>query len=516
MRPPFLLTILDMENRRESMLYLLNSFKIEPEFISNSYVYEIIESLNYLTPSAKLALKAKLTPLRDEIDSFTKNGSRYSLRFLAKNNNLTREDILFLLDRAIELKESAIIIALIESWPDHLIEFLSREDLFEVVSLRRNHPFHRALVESISSPQFREIERLDNLVSSKPILEPLFKEVYVELLNLHTSGALEFDALKAEALAKVLSSRSAHYLGIASEISMSFYSRIKNIHPSQGNPVFLFKVLGLNLGVMRKNPEPKYLEHNCQPELHYKLLSYTSLTEEHLYDSQSFATLIKEYELKGIENVVNFLRVESSLTDELIVHSSYIRRSLVNNLDLIAKLPILSSFINSNLDRREIISKLEELVLLEKYLTGPQAFDLLLSNYNELNPSFTAKLLILSLKEESSARRALEFMLALNSESLSSVVGSIVASSELTSNLSSRVLHELFQDSALTPDLLKLLPFIPLRDMEMSSISLPARRFIAQELVNANFSERNYETFLRLLPTWDGSIDELSRVSVLI
>lgn len=505
---------LNHEKRPEVLLSLLNSFKVDTTLLNNKKILELIKDLPYLSKANQIALLAKFTDKRVIIEDLLENGSRHTLRFLAKNRNLNRHDTQVLINKAINLKESSILISLVESWPEFLLEILRDSRIYPIVSFRKGHPFQRAIYSSLSSPEFQTLEDLEHTISALPEpLGSLVAEQCIEVFSSYVSGLLEFDIKKTEYLAKIITSNQRFSLSPRLETSLSFYSRVRNAHPSQGNPYHVFKALGLNLGVYKELAGYRPIIDVCQPNLHYKLPGYVSESEESVNDAHAFSVVIKKFEEKSIKDVINFLTIESSLIDELIAHSSFIRKELLDNIELIKNSTILSSLINSEIDRSLLLSKFEKMGDLSAFITGQQALNLFLNFDQSLSDSLLNRLLLVALGDESSARRAVEFIVSLPESRLEKLIIEILTTPNLERYLRSKVFNELFQDSALSEHLMPLLPFVPLKEINQDALSTRATEYIARRYCNSNPTYKNYEIFLRILPDWEGSIEQLAEVS---
>ena len=79
--------------------------------------------------------------------------------------------------------------------------------------------------------------------------------------------------------------------------------------------------------------------------------------------------------------------------------------------------------------------------------------------------------------------------------------------------LSSNIFNEILYDSYTPEYLTSLQRYIPLNETDISQLSSQATTNFAKIIIEENLSLDGYEIILKLLPTWEDSLDELIKVS---
>lgn len=484
------------------LTHLLNLYKLSIDSISNPKVYSIIESLNYLTSSAKHNLGTKLTSSREIIEQVILSENRTTLRYLASNPNLTNIDIENILQKAIKLKESAVIIALLNNSNLPVLEILKEEKIYTFISNRKEQPPVQALVNFILRASLRELNALYSLEPAE--LNTILGHASLQALNKVLKGE---ESISLESLLFLAKQNKF----IANSASLDISPSLIKILTNSQLPVAreITSTLYLNRKMLTPNTIaiPNY-EITCTLSNHTRILSYAQFGQEYLFDSHLFAQLISLYEDKSIEGLVDFLKIEKELTLEILTHSNLIRERLTKQLDLISKSPILTSLLNQPnvLEKLHKEKKFTDFYFVKRIFTGEQALNIILSIGSKLNSSEYVNLLSISLVDPATMRKSYDLLLNRTSAEIRKVI-SLIDDQELL--ISSRILSEIVYDSFIPEPLLNLTTFLALKDLDTENLTNKALGVMSDALVLSNLPAPALETFFRLIPEWDDSFENL-------
>ena len=484
------------------LTHLLNLYKVSIELISNPKVHSIIESLTYLTSSAKNNLEAKLSNSREIIEKVINLENRTTLRYLACNPYLTDTDVEDILRKAIKFKESAVVIALLNNVHVSVLEILKEEKIYTFISNRKEQPPVQALVNYILRATLSEINALYNLEPAE--LNTILGYASLQALNKVLKGE---ESIPLENLLFLAKQNKFIANSAAIDISPSLIKILANSQLPVAHEIT--STLYLNRKMLATNTITlSFPEITCTLSNHKRILSYSEFGPEHLLDSHLFAQLISLYEEKSLEGIVDFLKIEKELTLEILTHSCNIRERLTKQLDLISKSHILSTLINQPgvLEKFQKSGKFKDFYSVKKLFNGEQALNIILGIGSKLNPSEYVNLLSISLVDPNTMRKSYDLLLNRTSLEIRKVI-SLIEDQELL--ISSRILSEIVYDSFTPEPLLNLTTFLALKDLDPENLTSQALGIMSQALVMSDLQAPALETFFRLLPEWDDSFENL-------